>query len=303
MPAVISARLLWRVHPDRGCGCSDATAAYVVAAVDDETTAYQDWLDLDADHRGWLVRGDEREPVARAPASWSDFYPAVVAMVARRRAAAGRPQRRHRGARGARRGPAIGPRSCRGQSGMTGSNSSGSVLRGISHSTPTSTTAEATTPRNTLCDASNNAEREWAARSPSVALAIAPNTATPTALPRERQNMLVPVTTPRRCQPTTDCTATMVGPRRDRARAPTTKHGPGHREHRGARRQQRDEHRADDHDHAADQGGVAEPDPQVDPAGERRRDRPADGQRGQREAGHQRPGAEHALDVRRHVGA
>ncbi len=55
--------------------------AYVVAAVDDETTAYQDWLDQDADHRGWLVRGDEREPVARAPGSWSDFYPAVVAMV------------------------------------------------------------------------------------------------------------------------------------------------------------------------------------------------------------------------------
>jgi predicted dehydrogenase len=53
----------------------------VVAAVDEETTAYRDWLDLDADHRGWLVRGDEREPVARAPGSWSDFYPAVVAML------------------------------------------------------------------------------------------------------------------------------------------------------------------------------------------------------------------------------
>ena len=53
----------------------------MVAAVDGETTAYQDWLDLDADHRGWLLRGDEREPVARAPGSWSDFYPAVVAMV------------------------------------------------------------------------------------------------------------------------------------------------------------------------------------------------------------------------------
>ena len=56
-------------------------AAYVVAAVDDEVTAYQDLLDPDADHRGWLVRGDERVPVVREPGSWSDFYPAVVAMV------------------------------------------------------------------------------------------------------------------------------------------------------------------------------------------------------------------------------
>jgi predicted dehydrogenase len=56
-------------------------AAYVVAAVDGETTAYQDWLDLDAGHRGWLLRGDEREPVARERGSWSDFYPAVVAML------------------------------------------------------------------------------------------------------------------------------------------------------------------------------------------------------------------------------
>jgi predicted dehydrogenase len=56
-------------------------AAYVVAAVDEETTAYQDWLDPDENHRGWLMRGDERSPVAREPGSWSDFYPGVVAMV------------------------------------------------------------------------------------------------------------------------------------------------------------------------------------------------------------------------------
>ena len=49
--------------------------AYVVAAVDDETTAYQDWLDLDDDHRGWLVRGDEREPVARAPGQLVGLLP------------------------------------------------------------------------------------------------------------------------------------------------------------------------------------------------------------------------------------
>jgi predicted dehydrogenase len=56
-------------------------AAYVVAAVDGEPTAYRDLLDQDGDHRGWLLRGDDREPVARAPGSWSDFYPAVIAMV------------------------------------------------------------------------------------------------------------------------------------------------------------------------------------------------------------------------------
>ena len=50
-----------------------------------------------------------------------------------------------------------------------------------------------------------------AKRCTSVAFAIAPNSAAPTALPIARQNMLVPVTTPRRSQPTTDCTATMVG--------------------------------------------------------------------------------------------
>ena len=53
---------------------------------------------------------------------------------------------------------------------------------------------------------------------------------------------------------------------------------------------------------AADQRRVPEADPQVEPAGQRRGDRPADRHRGQREAGHQRPGAQHALDVRRHVG-
>ncbi len=40
---------------------------------------------------------------------------------------------------------------------------------------------------------------------------MAPKMATPTALPTERANMLVPVTTPRRSQPTDDCTATSVG--------------------------------------------------------------------------------------------
>ena len=42
-------------------------------------------------------------------------------------------------------------------------------------------------------------------------MAIAPNTATPTALPTERANKLVPVTTPRVCQSTEDCAAISPG--------------------------------------------------------------------------------------------
>ena len=51
---------------------------------------------------------------------------------------------------------------------------------------------------------------------------------------------------------------------------------------------------AGQHQHAADQRGGPEPEPQVEPAGQRRRDRPADGQGGQRETGDQRTGAQHA---------
>ena len=54
---------------------------YLVADLAGEATAYAQWADADEDHRGWLVRGEDREPVPRAPGSWSDFYPAVAAMV------------------------------------------------------------------------------------------------------------------------------------------------------------------------------------------------------------------------------
>jgi len=55
--------------------------AYVVANIEDEDSPHRDWMDVDAQHRGWLVRGDEREPVRRQPGSVASFYPAVVAMV------------------------------------------------------------------------------------------------------------------------------------------------------------------------------------------------------------------------------
>jgi len=55
--------------------------AYLVADTDGERTAYDEWRDPDDEHRGWVVRGEEAEPVERAPGGWGDFYPAVRAMV------------------------------------------------------------------------------------------------------------------------------------------------------------------------------------------------------------------------------
>src|SRR3954454_74322 len=60
----------------------------------------------------------------------------------------------------------------------------------------------------------------WLAR---VVLAMLPKTATPTALPSDRMNMLAPVTTPRRFQPTTDCTATRIAIDAKPSPTPTTK--------------------------------------------------------------------------------
>lgn len=56
-------------------------AAYLVASVDSEFTPYERWADPDEDHRGWLVRGEEADPVLRAPGRWSDFYRGVEAML------------------------------------------------------------------------------------------------------------------------------------------------------------------------------------------------------------------------------
>lgn len=57
------------------------SATYLVADTDGEPNAFTAWTDPDDDHRGWLVRGEEAEPVRSAPGSIDDFYPAVVAMV------------------------------------------------------------------------------------------------------------------------------------------------------------------------------------------------------------------------------
>jgi predicted dehydrogenase len=58
-----------------------SAGTYLVAASDGEPTAYREWADRDDDHRGWLVRGEDAEPVRRAPGGWGDFYPAVAAAV------------------------------------------------------------------------------------------------------------------------------------------------------------------------------------------------------------------------------
>lgn len=50
---------------------------YLVADVDGDHTACGDWRDPDAEHRGWLVRGEQAEPVARAAGEWADFYVGV----------------------------------------------------------------------------------------------------------------------------------------------------------------------------------------------------------------------------------
>ena len=82
---------------------------------------------------------------------------------------------------------------------------SGGVF-GISSTAAVSTTATAAVPRKTACSAGSSAEAGMPAAvvdtvppplRASEALATAPKTAIPTALPIERANMLVPVTTPR----------------------------------------------------------------------------------------------------------
>ena len=127
--------------------------------------------------------------------------------------------------------------------------------------------------------------RRWA---PITAFAIAPNTAMPTALPIDRANMLVPVTTPRLDQSTEDCAATRVGLATRPMPRPITKQVSATYQTLQSRVQQHQQHGADASDRGPDQRRVPEADPQVDPAGHGGGDRPADGQRGQREAGDQR---------------
>ncbi|GAB3591684.1 Gfo/Idh/MocA family oxidoreductase [Angustibacter peucedani] len=52
--------------------------AYVVTSFEDEDSAFPDLFDLDLEHCGWLVTGEVREPVLRAPGGPADFYRGVA---------------------------------------------------------------------------------------------------------------------------------------------------------------------------------------------------------------------------------
>jgi len=60
------------------------SGAYVVTSFDQEATAFPDFVDADETSCGWLVAGDERTPVPRAPGGHADFYRAVADAVRRR---------------------------------------------------------------------------------------------------------------------------------------------------------------------------------------------------------------------------
>lgn len=62
-----------RVLGDRG--------AYLVTSFEGEATPFSALDDGDDAHEGWLVHGDERVPVRRAPGGHPDFYRAVAAWV------------------------------------------------------------------------------------------------------------------------------------------------------------------------------------------------------------------------------
>ncbi len=53
-------------------------AAFVVGALGMEETAFTEFQPADSDHIGWLVRGDDREPVAGQPGDQADFYREVA---------------------------------------------------------------------------------------------------------------------------------------------------------------------------------------------------------------------------------
>jgi predicted dehydrogenase len=58
-----------------------SAAAYVVTTFEAESAAFGGFEDLPG-HCGWLVRGQEREPVPASPGGHGDFYPAVRAALA-----------------------------------------------------------------------------------------------------------------------------------------------------------------------------------------------------------------------------
>ncbi len=58
-----------------------SAGAYVVTTFEAEATAFDSFADADADHTGWMVVGDQRTPVPRAPGAHADFYREVARWV------------------------------------------------------------------------------------------------------------------------------------------------------------------------------------------------------------------------------
>lgn len=179
-------------------------------------------------------------------------------------------------------------------------------IRAMATATARATAAEA---RNTWCSAGSSAAAGTPLAVPSLpaiegaseALATAPKTAMPTALPIDRANMTVPGHDPAG-RPVHRRLGGHEGRAGDHAHAqPDHEAGDGDLGHRalaGQGQQQSGPGQQQDH---PQQGGGAEPDPQVDLAGQRGGQRPAESEGGQGEAGHQGPGAEHVLHEQRHV--
>jgi hypothetical protein len=87
-------------------------------------------------------------------------------------------------------------------------------------------TATTSTPMKTAADPdwTTAGPSEFRSPEPKIELAMAPKIATPTALPSDRANMLLPVTMPRSSQSTLDCAAISVGTASRPMPAPITKH-------------------------------------------------------------------------------
>lgn len=66
-------------------------AAYVATSFEAEPTVFADLADLDADHSGWLVAGDERTPVPRPHGQHWHFYEDVAEAITSGRGQAGMP--------------------------------------------------------------------------------------------------------------------------------------------------------------------------------------------------------------------
>ena len=139
--------------------------------------------------------------------------------------------------------------------------------------------------------------RRWRRRARRIrrlraAFAIAPKTAMPSALPIERPNTNVPVTTPRRSHSTEDCAAISVGLATSPMPSADHEAGRGHLPNRAVRDSKVSSPEPMTRTARADQRGTAEADSQVDAAGYRRGQRPTEGQGCEREASDQRAGVQ-----------